>query len=492
MGSIMRSATRDITIALWEYVVLILFMVIVGIIFSRRKNIEIKQHPEFKFYLFGLYAKIMGGLAFTMIYMYHYKSGDVFSYFATAKVLANLAIQNPYNYIVALVSDNSRENYYSLFSPSSGYPINYIYADDRTYLLTKIVSPLALIAFHSFVITTALVSVIAYDAVWKLYRTLVGYYPSIKGKLAFAVLFFPSALFWGSGIVKDTFTFSGLCYYIYGMNRLFFVKDFGFRSAYYVVLGSLLMIMLKPYVFMMLFPASLFWIFYNRIQRIKSGLIRIFLLPFIGVALVAITFAVMNRMADKLGKFSLDRALDTIVIGQQDMKRSEQYGTNYFDLGDAAVSWEGVFSKFPQAVFAGLFRPTALEANNATMLLSALENAFLIFMVFRILMRGRVIHLMRLVLKNPLLQMMFVFSILYAFMVAITTPNFGAMVRFKIPLLPLFVSGMYIAEFILAKRKEAGPNGHFRFEDYTDGEPKAQPQRRSTFIRPKTYRGAVR
>ena len=38
----------------------------------------------------------------------------------------------------------------------------------------------------------------------------------------------------------------------------------------------------------------------------------------------------------------------------------------------------------------------------------------------------------------PVLWFCVTFAVLFAFMIGVTTPNFGAMVRFKIPLLPFF------------------------------------------------------
>ena len=465
------AAMRYITIEIWEYLILILYMVALGFIMSRRKNIEIRKHPEYRYYLMGVYVKVLGGFMFTMVYMYYYKLGDVFSYFSSSVALANLAREDVLKYFQAMVMENNWENYHRLFNRSTGFPVNYVYIDDRTYLLVRMVSPLTLISMNSFVLTTAMVSTVAYGGVWKLYRMLVRYYPSLQGQLAFAVLFFPSSVFWGSGIVKDTFAFSGLCYYLHSMDIIFFQKKGSFGVWLTVVLGALLMVLLKPYVFMMLFPASLFWVLYRRVQRFRNVLIRASVLPMTSVALLLITVNVLQRLEGRLGKFSLERALDTVVVAQNDMKRS-QYGANYFDLGNIEPTWNSVLSKFPQAVFAGLFRPLLSDVNNFAMLLSALENTFIVLVMLYILVRSNVVFFVQLILKNPLLQMCYLFAIGYAFMIAVTTPNFGAMVRFKIPLLPLFMTALFISRYILDKRREALSAGKsFSLDDYTDGDP---------------------
>src|SRR5690606_7846939 len=124
------------------------------------------------------------------------------------------------------------------------------------------------------------------------------------------------------------------------------------------------------------------------------------------------------------------------------------------------------------ATFAGLFRPSLLDVKNVLMLIAGFENAFILALTLYVFMRSKVVFLLSMVVKNPLLQMCFLFSIGYAFMIAVTTPNFGAMARFKIPLLPLFVSGLFIANHILDRRRSAQARGlKFRFEDFANGDP---------------------
>lgn len=63
-----------VDIAYWEYSLGAAFLVVVYVIFARQKNVAIKKHPEYKHFLWGLYAKIIGGVAFSLIYFYYYSS----------------------------------------------------------------------------------------------------------------------------------------------------------------------------------------------------------------------------------------------------------------------------------------------------------------------------------------------------------------------------------------------------------------------------------
>jgi hypothetical protein len=464
---------RPLEIAFWEFPVLVIFIAVVGLVHSRKKNQEIVKHPEYRYYLWGLYSKIMGGVAFALIYVYYYDNGDTISFFLSSVPLVELFLKDPGLYLQALFADNSMENRYRFFDGSTGYPLGYIYVDTRSYFLVRLISPLTALAFKSFLLTGALVSTLAYGGVWRLYRTLVHYYPLLQDKLAFAVLFMPSCLFWGSGIIKDTFTFASLCWFVHALDNIFFQKRNRTSSWLAVLLSSVIMIGMKPYIFMMIFPASLSWLLYHRVARIRNALVRVLVLPVAFVLFGTLTLMTLNALGDKLSKFSLDRVLETMVVSQADMKRGQQYGENYFDLGEIEPTWSSVFSKAPAATFAGLFMPSFFQVDNVVMLMAALENAWLLLFFVSILVQSRLLHFFALLRSNPLLQMFYVFAFAYAFMIGVTTPNYGALVRFKIPLIPLFVSGMYITAYILKERKAVIASGkRFDFKDYSDGDPK--------------------
>ena len=183
----------------------------------------------------------------------------------------------------------------------------------------------------------------------------------------------------------------------------------------------------------------------------------------------------LTQLGDQLGKFSLDNALRTVVINQQDMKRAEEYGTNYFDLGDMEATWSSVLSKAPAATTATLFRPFLWECRSAVMVLSGLENLWLLVLCIGTVLRGQIVLFLTVVLRNPLVFMCIAFALVYGFITGVSTPNFGALVRFKIPLIPLFVSGIFITRYILQRRKEIiARGGRFQLGDFDHGDPLAR------------------
>ena len=460
-----------VSIGYWEYSLMFFYLAGLYFYFARQKNLMMRTAPEYRFFLWGLYSKVLGGIFLGLIYFYYYEGGDTIGYFYSAVPLSRMAKLDLPTYIHLLFGDNSLENR-QYFTAETGLPYHYLYQDPRAYMVIRLISPLVIISFDSYLITTVLIASLSYVGVWRCYRTFVRYYPRISGELAVAFLFMPSCIFWGSGILKDTITFSAFCWLIHCVDNIFFRKEKRLSSTILIIVSTWLILAIKPYIFMAAFPLLLVWIFYQRLQRFRNALVRYVLLPILMTSLVVVTVVVMSSLGGTLGKFSLDSALDTILVSQNDLKRSEEYGSNYFDIGAIEPTWSSVLSKFPVATNAALFRPYLWECKNVVMMLAGLENLFLMFIALRLLLRSRVVLIITMLRKNPIVLLCILFSLFYGFLTGVTTPNFGALVRFKIPLLPLFVSGVYIMLHMLDRRRAARAQGlNFRFEDFVFGDP---------------------
>ncbi len=462
----------EVDLETWEYSLVLVYILVFYVILARIKNTRIKRQSEYRFFLFGYLAKVLGALAFSLIYFYYYQGGDTTNYFYSAVALSNLAKVNFLDYLHVLFGENSVEMR-QFFTPETGYPYYFVYFEPRAYMIVRIVSVLNLLSFNSYLVTTVLLASLSYFGIFRLYQTVNRYYPSLQWPLALAILFMPSSIFWGSAILKDTITFSALCWYLHAIDNLVFRKNEVVLSWAAVVVSLLLLVMIKPYIFMVLIPASLVWVSYNRLSRIRSSFIRYLILPLMSVGLLALSVYLLNSLEGYLDKFSLDKALKTIVITQTDLQRADNYGDGFFDIGEIDGTWTGILTKAPAAIAAGLFRPYLWESKNWVMSIAGLENLVILYYVFLTLLKGRVTNTLKLFTKNPLLLTFMVFTIVHAFVIGISTPNFGALVRFKIPLLPLLMSALVITNYILSQRRATLKSGmRFDFRSFLHGEPK--------------------
>jgi len=157
------------------------------------------------------------------------------------------------------------------------------------------------------------------------------------------------------------------------------------------------------------------------------------------VVVSAILFFILIQQLDGLlGSYATGEILEKAIVTQEDLKQ-DYYGGNSFDIGEVSPTIGGVLSKVPIATFYGLFAPTLLQVRNVVMLFSALENTFLILLTLRLIATLKLRRIFTSTLDNPILLFSILFSLLLAFSIGFTSPNYGAMIRFKIPLIPFFV-----------------------------------------------------
>ncbi len=449
----------DVGIAPWEYLLGIIYVMVMYLYFSRKKNMNIKLHPEYKYYLPGLFAKLGGGALFALIYMYYYSGGDTTAYFFSGVAMKSMLFEDPIEYMrQVFLGDNSIRALHQ-YAAMPMRPYEYVFSDARTFQALRVSSVLALLTFNSYLIATLVIASLSFLGIWACYRTYVSYFPAISGKLAIGFLFMPSTIFWGSGILKDTFTFYAVCVWVHAVDEVFFKRRNIASRVVLMAFSAMIMIKVKPYIFMVIMPATLLWVLYMRVVRLRNSLVRFVLVPVLVFSLVGLSIFILSRMGDLLDKFALDEALGSITNVQNDMATNSNYGDYKFDVGPMDGTWQGVLKKFPVATNAALFRPYPWEVRNVVTAMSGLENLFVLGLTVWTLLSAGVRFSLRCIASNPLLLMSMTFSLLFAFVVGITTPNFGALVRFKIPLIPFYISSLYIILYFHQLRKQAEARG---------------------------------
>lgn len=78
------------------------------------------------------------------------------------------------------------------------------------------------------------------------------------------------------------------------------------------------------------------------------------------------------------------------------------------------------------------------------MVLSALEALAFIFLTYQAFKKIGFGTTFKMIFTDPVTLFCFIYSILFAGFVGITTPNFGALVRYKIPCLAFYLMMLFI------------------------------------------------
>jgi hypothetical protein len=407
------------------------------------------EHPAYKYFLPGLVAKIFGAIALGLVYFYYYGGGDTINYHQTASGFVNVLLKSPEDFLYLYFGSPSPSEFY-LFSSEDGFV--YWVRDQYAYFSSKLFFLFELLSFKTYMPATILVASVCYFPVWKLYLLFLNEYPKLVKPFAYSLLFVPSVVFWGSGIMKDSITFSSVCLYVYGFYWFFIKKKRKLSFIVYISLAVFLLLSIKPYISFALLPGSIIWLVTLQVAHVKNALIKVLIAPVVLIiGGILITF-VMNYMSSSLGKYSIDNVFDTAKGAQQDLKQS-YYGGNTFDIGDYEPTVSGILSVAHKAIFAALFRPSLLDVRNIVMLLSALENAFLLLFTLYLLIKLSGFRFFVILQSEPLALFSFIFALFFALSVGVSISNFGTLVRLKIPCVPFFLSSLIIVNELMNTRR---------------------------------------
>ncbi|MDQ3110720.1 MAG: hypothetical protein M3R17_12575 [Bacteroidota bacterium] len=437
----------------FEWVMLGIYMLFIIAISFYVQVSHIKKEKIYRYYSWAVLAKVFSAVVFCLIYIYYYEGGDTVSYYETSRALVNLGMKNPGYFMREIFQSPSMTNLL-LFDQETGYPWGYMYFDSGSWFVAKLLSPFLFVAFKSYLVSTVVLSWFSFIGTWKLFKMLVRYYPKLEGRMAFSILFVPSVLFWGSGISKDTFTFAAVCWFIVGLDGVFISKIHRLRNVCILLISAFILISIKPYILICLLPGAFVWILYTRISKMSSKFLKVAAIPLIYVFSFAVGYGVLSLLGNRLGKFSIEKMLVTASVTQKDLKQDYYHGSS-FDIGDFEPTIGGMMSKAPAAMTVGLFRPFVWEARNPVMLASGLENLLFLLMALGI-GAGLLFNLkkfFRILMDNPFLIFLLSYSILFSLLVGLSTSNFGALVRFKIPFLPFFVCALLLMNYFLWFRK---------------------------------------
>lgn len=429
----------------------------------RRRNI---RNPLYKKFLMpGLIVKLLGGIAFGLVHTYYFKyGGDTKSYFHDMHTIADYFYQDPWATISYLFGKysylNNEISRFTIFGFGT-----------KEFFLIRIASIINILGLNSYWSTTILFASFSFVGTWQLFLVFANKYPSIYKQMAWAALFLPSLVFWGSGIMKDTLGVGFLGVFLYAVHHVF---DRGKWNIWYLLLMGIsvyVIFSVRAYIIFGLMPAMMIWLSLGLKDKIKNGLIRIIFIPFMIVLMVVGIVFSFSYLGKYNSQFSVDNVIGTAWSYQhwhyvEGENTSEQHGRgSSYTLGEYDPTPIGVMKMFVPAVNVALYRPYLWEVKNPAMLILSLESLAFFLVTIYILLRVGPFVLIRAASRDPFLLMSLVFSVFFAFAVGFSTYNFGALSRYKIPALPFYALSLLVlnhyANYYRSLRKKGKATRNF-------------------------------
>lgn len=433
---------------------LIVSLIILFLAYYIASNIQKKKEVRFyhyKYYRQALFIKLFAGISFCLLYIFYFNGGDTIYYFNGTRSLTLLGYKNLFAVAKLFIGIRSPQ-LYGLFDSFTWWPT--YYSDPNTWAVCRFMLPFYVLGLGSYWGTSLIMNIFLFIPLWNFYKILVRMYPHQSKQMAIALFLMPSFVFWSSGILKDIWCFTAVIQMYVILYRIFYRKRKILLNILSFMLWSYVLISIRPFMFYTALITTMLWIGLRWLKSIENGIVRQLTLPIVMLTLgggISLIITQLGSVAE--GKYAtVNSMMNHAVVIQKDLSRSEAYGENTFDIGSFDASASSMLSKAPVALVAGIFRPFIWESRSIFMILSGLESAFLFVLFIYVFLRSGIIGFFRAIYRDPFLLSCITFTIIFGFFVGLTSANFGALVRYKIPLIPFFTIVLFRVKGILDEK----------------------------------------
>ncbi|PCJ01400.1 MAG: hypothetical protein COB15_00315 [Flavobacteriales bacterium] len=431
----------------YDYILAFLYILIIYVISHAYTINKKRTDSTYKHFMLALTVKLFGGIGFLLLSVYYWKGGDTFTYYNTADGLTSLFLED---FIVAFKilftsSDNIIWERYSF----ADWHHNFL-SDNASFTVIKITSIINLLCFRSYVATTVIYSSLSFLGVWNMYYVFCKKYPHLKKSLVLAFFFIPSVILWGSGILKDTITIAAIGWLIYAFMNIVIFKRKRMLSLVLIIIATMSIALLKPYILYVLYPCLFIWVQSNLKSLITSNLLRYLTAPVVAITLIASSFFLSKKLSENAGKYNINK-IEATLEGFQSWHTlvNETKNQSGYTLGDMDFSTTGLILKIPASINVTFFRPYLWEVRNASTLLGAFEAIVLTLYSLWLVLKFR-LKLFRLIFRNKDILFLLIFALIFGVVVGISSYNFGALSRYKMP-----AQMFYVIALILIYDKQA-------------------------------------
>ena len=374
--------------------------------------------------------KVLAGSGLWALYTYvivDRPNADIYRYFDDSAVMFSALRTSPGDYLRMLTGiGNDSPHFDSLYYRVMNnwyrkYESN-MYNDAHTII--RFNALVRLFSFGSIHVHTVFAAFLAFVGSVGLVKALAGLFPRLVKPLFLAVFMIPSVLFWSSGVIKETFLVFALGLLIW---LVFGALDRQVRGWLLLMILPLatLLFFLKFYVLLSMVPALIAYAW----CKLRPGR------PLLKFALVHAVFLVLGANSERfIPGFDI---MNTLAWKQKDfiglalsVNSGSYVHTSYLEPTIASFA-----AKAPHALYTTFLGPLQAWHNGAMGLVSAVETILLV-LVFAMLF----IHRKPWQRINKIFLLYCVsFCVLLALVIGWTTPVMGAVVRYRVPLLPFLL-----------------------------------------------------
>ena len=375
----------------------------------------------------ALLLKLLCGVLLGLLYFHYYGGGDTVAYYKGSLILSDLARNDAAAYVRLLVFNEFSSEAFRASVPFSRLP-----EFTNSFFMIKLLSLLNLLTSNSYYLNSLYFSLFSFWGAAKLAAVLMRTFPKYNCAAAVAFLFFPSVVFWSSGLLKDAILFGSMCWVI----SLFLMMAHRQKlPAITLVLAPIMILLfcrIKFFLALLLLPLLLLYLLVKLLAKYS----RYFQNHLWQVLLMAVAIVVFGLVGALVFKVYADGFFYINLVESYNQMVALSEGKPHIEYHTLAPTILSFAVNAPKAVFSAIYRPFVGESDQWLFVLLALENLVLLLLSLLAVgaaWRGKISE----VRVDHLLFVAIVLA--FAVIFGLSTPNFGTLSRYRIAFLPFLV-----------------------------------------------------
>ena len=417
----------------------ILYKISVYLIQKKSINPSIK-----KILIAFFWLKMLATILYAIYYQYIWGFGDTFNYYKSAYYIQSFSNSDFQSFMRLLFNSVAS----TLDLRQTGANIDFILVFESNVFQSRLIAAfMFLTQIKSYLHISIFFSFFSFLIIINAYLVFTRIFPGFHKQLAFAFLFFPSVIFWSSGLGKDMNVYTAVLGFISYIFQIFFVKKNIFRHCLYTLAAGYLILIVKPFVLISLLPSVLLGLMLYSHTKIKNPAYRVvfdLLIIVLGVSIILGWSAIISQ---NLTQYNLDNIYENIANSNTNLQFEAGSAFNIGINAEEITSTADLLKFFPIGLATTLFRPWLWEVHNVSILFSAIESLFMLFLLLSSLDKIGVLPFLKKITSNPLLLLLLIYALIFAGTIGISTSNFGSLVRYKITCMPFIVfSILYVRQ----------------------------------------------
>ena len=326
-------------------------------------------------------------------------------------------IHNPRIFFTDIFYSPYQNTYGGYFDAVGSY-----WNDLRNNIITKILAFLNIISQGNFNTNVLLLNFIPFLGSVAIYRIFISIFPSRKWIVIFGCFLIPTTLLFSSGIHKDLFVFSALCFYSYGI--FFSIKErFTWKRTLIILISFFMILLMRNFLAMALIPATVGFVLTT---KFKMKPVLIYGAIFLSALLFIIVCDLFTTSFQPLRIIS-DRQVEFLKLPK---------ANSQIELTALTPNLKSFATNLPEALDHGFFQPHFWKTNHWTGILASLEWVllFLLPLIWVLLFRRKIqIH-------SHFIWFGFAVAFTMFIMIGYIIPNLNSIVRYKSNYLPYIIT----------------------------------------------------